>query len=639
MFNVWRDQNNPLIQPDTASSWYSLAAYNASPVVVGDELKLVFRAQAHEDYYHHQKLELSIVGVASSKDGGQTFDEPKPLVEPSEDWDEFGCEDPRVTKVGDLYYIFYTAIGAFPFEPDKIRCAVAISKDLKTIESKHLVTPFNAKAMALFPEKVNGKYALILTVHSDKSPSSIAFAYLDKLDQLWDKAFWDSWYANYLQFALDLRHNDSEQTEVGAVPILIEDGWLLVYSRIQEYFTEHKQFGIDIVILDRDNPQKVLKRLPFPIMVPEEAYEKYGRLPNIVFPSGALLDGDKLDIYYGSTDTTICRATLSLKALMPSLSETNDPMQYATRYEGNPILSPIEDHPWESLHVLNPAAVKLKGKTYILYRAAGPDYTSVVGLAVSEDGYTISERLPEPIYVPRASYEMKTAGPNTNSGCEDARVMHIGNRLYVTYTAYDGVHAPQVASSNISVDDFLAHKWDEWTMPQLVSPEGIDDKDAAIFERKFGNQYLVLHRIDGHICADYVDNLNFDAQKLKRCIQVLGPRPGMWDSRKVGIAGPPLETDEGWLLFYHGITVAGHYCLGVALLGKDDPSQVISRAAQPILTPILDWEKSGWISNVIFPCGQVVMGDTVFIYYGGADHAVGVATLSLSELLEQLRPA
>jgi predicted GH43/DUF377 family glycosyl hydrolase len=149
--------------------------------------------------------------------------------------------------------------------------------------------------------------------------------------------------------------------------------------------------------------------------------------------------------------------------------------------------------------------------------------------------------------------------------------------------------------------------------------------------------YLVLHRIDGQVCADYVDELDFSEDKLKRCIQIFGPRPGMWDSRKVGIAGPPMLTDAGWLLFYHGITDTGAYCLGAVLLNKTDPTVLIGRTALPLMTPVTDYElQDGWVNNVVFPCGQVEIGDDIFIYYGGADHVVGVATINKTKLLQSL---
>jgi predicted GH43/DUF377 family glycosyl hydrolase len=636
MFTVNRDPHNPLINPDLDNPWQAEAAFNPSPVVRNGRLHLVYRAASHPEWYEGETVELSSIAVAREGDDN-LFERPYQLVTPSEDWDRYGCEDPRVTKLGDTYYIFYTALGGFPFGPDNIKVAVALSKDLKTITEKHLVTPFNAKAMALFPERVGGKLRVILTVNSDLPPSKIAIAEFDHPEDIWSEKFWSQWYAEVDAHTLNLKRNDSDHVEVGAPPLWTKDGWLLLYSHIQNYFTEHKIFGIEAALLDLHNPTQVVSRTIYPFMVPEEGYERYGRLPRIIFPSGATRHGDTLTVYYGSTDTSCCRANLSFSALLDSLSPDGQIKQHVDRSPKNPLLGPIAEHPWEASHVLNPTAIELEGQIYILYRAVGPENTSVVGLARSKDGVKILERLPEPIYGPRAAFEQKAAGPTDNSGCEDARIVRIGERLHITYTAYDSVSAPKVAESSITVKDFLAHRFDRWSEPQIITPQGVDDKDASLFPEKIGGQYMILHRVNHHICADYVDSLDFRREKVDRCIQVVGPRPGMWDSEKVGIAGPPIKTAAGWILFYHGITSSHAYCLGAVLLDKHEPTRVIGRTSQPVMTPVESWEREGWISNVVFPCGQVVRDGVVHLYYGGADHVIGVATIDIDTIIHNLR--
>jgi predicted GH43/DUF377 family glycosyl hydrolase len=634
MFNVVRDPKNPLIQPDATTPWLAEAAFNPSPVIKNSTLHLLFRASTHEALFNGPEMELSTIGVAAENSHG-TFDHPRQLILPDTPWDRYGCEDPRVTKIGETFYIFYTALSGYPFGPENIKVAVATSKDLKTIDAKHLVTPFNAKAMALFPERDGGKLRALLTVNSDLPPSKIAIAEFDSPEEIWSPYYWDKWYNHLDEHTLNLKRSDTDHVEVGAPPIWTPKGWVLIYSHIQDYFTDQKIFGIEAALLDLENPTKVLARTVYPFMVPELDYERYGRLPKIIFPSGAIRHGDILTIYYGSTDSTCCRASLSFSMLLASMSKHGEVTQHVKRFYGNPILKPVASHPWESNHVLNPTAVHLNGTTHILYRAVGPENTSVIGYASTRDGITIDKRLPDPIYVPRAPFELKAAGPTDNSGCEDARVVHIGDRLYITYTAFDSVNAPEVAESSISAKDFLAHNWN-WTEPKLISPVGVDDKDACIFPEKINGQYMILHRVSGHICADFVKSLSFRDEKLTRCIQVFGPRPGMWDSLKVGIAGPPIKTPAGWVLFYHGITNDHWYCLGAALLDRKDPTRLLGRTSQPIMTPLTEYERVGWIDNVIFPCGQVVTGDNVFLYYGGADHVVGVATIKLSTLLSAL---
>lgn len=636
MFYVKRGSDNPIIASNNQQPWRQLAAFNPAPIKKDSQLHVLYRAMTDNMFHEGERLSVSSIGhtVADEDSNTARFSEHRQLIAPEEEWERYGCEDPRVTQVDDTYYIFYTAISKFPFDPDGIRVAVALTKDFETIDERHLVTPFNAKAMTLFPEKVGGKWMVLLTANSDLPPSRLSIAQLNSLEQLWDKTFWENWYRKVDEHTLELRRGPGDHVEVGAPPIKTERGWLLVYSHIQNYFSDERIFGIEAVLLDLDDPRKIVGRTRYPFMVPEESYEQYGQLSNIVFPTGALLDGDQLRIFYGACDTVCCTAELSLSALLADMA--TDQATYAKRYKGNPILQPITEHEWESRYVLNPTAIELEDTVHILYRAVGPDNTSVIGYARSKDGLAIDYRSPEPIYVPRADFEKKLDLPDGNSGCEDARIVRVDDRLYITYTGYNGQDAPAVAVSSITVSDFLAQRWDSWSLPELISPPGIDDKDAAIFPEKINDQYMILHRIDHHVCGDFVPQLDFAEHKLTRCIQMFGPRKGMWDSQKVGIAGPPFKTEQGWVLFYHGINEAHHYCLGAVLLDLDDPTIVLGRTAEPIMEPTTKYEREGWVGNVVFPCGQVVRGDTIYIYYGGADKVVGVATLSLQQLIDSL---
>jgi predicted GH43/DUF377 family glycosyl hydrolase len=233
---------------------------------------------------------------------------------------------------------------------------------------------------------------------------------------------------------------------------------------------------------------------------------------------------------------------------------------------------------------------------------------------------------------------MKHADPNGNSGCEDPRITQIGDDVYMLYTAYNSVDAPAVAITHISVEDFKRRDFSKWSKPRLLSPYSIDDKDACIVGEKFKEGYLVLHRINHQICGDFLTTLDDKGKMLNRCFEILRPRRGMWDGLKVGIAGPPIKTNKGWLLLYHGVSENGIYRVGAALLDINDPTIVIARLLQPIFEPIKDYELVGQINNVVFPCGAIVRDDTIYIYYGGADSVVGVATCSLSKILSLLLP-
>lgn len=638
MYTVHRSIHNPILQPDAERSWESVAVLNGCPIQgKGEELTLIYRAIGKPDLVFSPQINSSIIAKAMSKDGSH-FDTTAPLVTRGEDFDRYGCEDPRVTFFEGKYYIFYTALSMIPFQADGIKVACAISDDLETIIEKHLVTPFNAKAMTLFPERVNGKVTALFTIHTDQPPANIVIVQAGNFSDFWDKDFWENWYKNYNQAVIILERKENDHCEVGATPIKTKDGWLVIYSHIQNYFDEaNRIFGIEAILLDINNPFHIIGRTKGPILVPEASYEKYGMVKNITFPSGAILkENGQLDIYYGGADTVCARASLFYNDLVKTMKENDESI--VIRSPKNPILLPIKENSFEEKAVFNPAAILLEGVTYILYRAMSLDNTSTIGLAISQDGENIIERTKEPIYIPREDFEKKGVMPNGNSGCEDPRITQIGDTLYMLYTAYNGINPPAVALSYIKVSDFLARNFSNWSKPQLISPKTIDDKDACIVPGEFTHGHLVFHRIGNQICADYLSSIKEDVQVLNRCIEVLMPRPGMWDSKKVGIAGPPIKIDIGWLLFYHGVSDDGVYRIGAALLDLEDPTILLSRLVSPIFEPQESYEKTGQVNNVVFPCGATLQGDKIYIYYGGGDSVVGVATCSLTEIVELLLP-
>lgn len=637
MYVIRRSTHNPFISPIIDKSWEARGTFNPSPVTKGSITHVLYRALGRPDALM-TPAGISTIGKALSIDG-KHFQNRRQFIIPEKEWEKYGCEDPRVTFFEGRYYIFYTALGGVPFGPGNIKVACAISKDLETIDERHLVTPFNAKAMALFPERIGGKVTAILTAHTDEPPAKIALVQCDTPEELWDIGFWNKWHAEIDEHRINPLRFDTDHVEVGSQPIKTKEGWLLFYSYIQHYFGGGERvFGIEAMLLDLEDPHNIVGKTKGPIMVPEEIYEKYGIVPNVVFPSGALLHANnRVDIYYGAADTVCARASLNLPDLLAAMLPERR-TELAVRAKENPILTPNPTHAWEKRATFNAAAVDIGDTVHLLYRAMGDDNTSVLGYAASKNGVKINDRLSAPAYVPRADFEMKQGSPQGNSGCEDPRLTRIGNTLYMTYTAYDGVHPTRVALTSISIKDFLAEKWEKWSAPVLVTPEQVNDKDMCLMPEKINGQYMIIHRIDPMICADFLDDLKFTKNKLTRCIEIMGPRPGMWDSRKIGIAGPPIKTKKGWLLIYHGVSKTSTYRLGAALLDLKNPSIIISRSVDTILEPIEPYEKEGIVRNVVFSCGQVLRGDTLYIYYGAADQVLGVAKVSLKKLLNILLP-
>jgi len=638
MLRLQRYPNNPILLPSITNDWEKGGTFNGSVVKKDDTYFMAYRAMAPKRFYMDANIQLSTIGIAKSTDG-INFTDQFQLIKPTEDWEKYGCEDPRITYMDGKFYIFYTAIGGYPFNAGNIKVALAISKDLKTVDEKHLITPFNAKAMGLFPEKINGKYVAFLSANTDIPPAKISIRTFEKIEEIWDQKLWENWYSELDKYTLPLLRHARDQVEAGAVPVKTEQGWVFVYSLIRNYYSNDKVFTIEAALLDQDNLLNVKARTTNAMLTPEKEYELFGNIPNVVFPTGAQIIGDEFYVYYGAADTNTCLATCKLEDLMRGLKKKqkdvpDNPRIRFERYEKNPILEPIAERDWEEMAVFNPAAVYEDGKVHILYRAMGHNGMSSVGYATSSDGVTIDERLPYPIYTPREPFETKLK--DGNFGCEDPRLVRLDDRFYMCYTAFDGgVNPPRVAFTSIKADDFLNRRW-EWERPILISPPNIDDKDATIFPKKINDKYVFLHRINDDIWIDFVDDLKFEHNHFLDGSILMHTRVDHWDYKKIGIAGPPIETERGWLLLYHGITPDKIYKVGACLLDLNSPDTVLSRLSYPVFEPEEKYELDGIVNNVVFPCGNVVIREDLYIYYGGADKVLGVAKMNLKMLLDEL---
>jgi predicted GH43/DUF377 family glycosyl hydrolase len=643
---VERYLKNPILTPNKNQSWEAEAVFNGCPIEKGNKIFLLYRAISLPHYHTSAKTRLMVsdIGIAESKDGINFYNRRRFII-PEYEWERFGCEDPRVTKLNDRYYIFYTALSEYPFRAEGIKVGLAISKDLEHIQEKHLVTPFNAKAMALFPERIGGKMWAIITIHTDKPPAKICLASFDQEEDLWSEKYWGNWYRKFEQYTLPLQRRVQDHVEAGTPPIKTKYGWLLIFAYIRNYFSTQRLFGVEAVLLDLKNPMKVLGRTDYPILTPEEYYERIGIAPNVVFPSGALIRKNRIYLYYGAADTTCALAFVDPGGLINKMLKKEIRAAKFTRAKENPIISPLKTHPWEAKATFNPAAIYLEGRVHILYRAMSADNTSTIGYAQSKDGVHIDYRSSEPVYVPREPFEQKLI-PGGNSGCEDPRLTQIGDKVYMLYTAFDGKNPPRVALTWIKVKDFLAQKWN-WARPVLISPPGLDDKDASLFPEKINpvrnkisngvkGKYLILHRSGEDIDLSFCQTLNFDGTWWLEEYRWLSPRRGMWDSKKVGVAAPPIKTAQGWLVLYHGVSEEKIYRVGAILCDLKDPTKIIARTDEPLFEPEAVYEKEGDVSNVVFPCGAVQIGDKIFMYYGGADKVVGVATMELKTLLKIL---
>lgn len=305
------------------------------------------------------------------------------------------------------------------------------------------------------------------------------------------------------------------------------------------------------------------------------------------------------------------------------------------RYEGNPILRPVKEHGWESRFVFNPAAIRLKGKIYLLYRAMGEDMVSRIGLAVlDQTGKRVIERLTEPIFWPVEDWE--------ELGCEDPRLVLLEGRLWMLYTAYSRAVA-QIALASIDPEDFLLGRWEKWQRHGLLFP-GESNKDAFLFPERIDGKFVLVHRVEPAMWISFSKVISCPWPSMEHSI-LMGPRSGdMWDSLKIGAGAPPLKTRYGWLLIYHGVDRRSIYRLGSLLLDIEDPKWILYRSPNPILEPLEPYEKGETgcqVPNVVFTCGAVPQEETeilsfedeVLIYYGAADTVIALATGKVGDMV------
>jgi hypothetical protein len=197
-----------------------------------------------------------------------------------------------------------------------------------------------------------------------------------------------------------------------------------------------------------------------------------------------------------------------------------------------------------------------------------------------------------------------------------------------------------VALTSIYIDDFLSKRWN-WKKPVLISPPHIVDKNACILPEKINGKYVIFHRVFPSILIDFVDNLDFDGKKRWLEGQFKIPTRDLssdWDNLKVGCGPPPIKTKDGWLLIYQavGSNDESRYKIGAMLLDLKDPTKVLARTRSPILEPVAPYENEGFKSGVVYPCGAVVIEGRLFVYYGGADTFVCVASVKLEPFLQKL---
>jgi len=324
---------------------------------------------------------------------------------------------------------------------------------------------------------------------------------------------------------------------------------------------------------------------------------------------------------------------------------------------------------FENEGVLNPAVIREDDNVHFFYRAVQKGNHSSIGYCKLDGPLTVMERWDKPIIVPEFDYESR--------GIEDPRIVKIDDLYYLTYTAYDGVNARGALAVSADLKKFKKHgvivppiSYVEFVY-LLEKAERVNDKyyrnhkfyyqqkdiekekktllwdkDVVFFPRRIKGKLCFLHRIRPGIQIVSVTNLdeltksfweNY-CKNLKKHI-VMDPSTNKHETKYIGGGCPPIETEQGWLLIYHGVEETDKgliYSACAALLKLDDPSIEIARLPYPLFSPENEWEQTGAVSNVVFPTGTALFGDTLYIYYGAADELVACASLSLSALVNEL---
>jgi predicted GH43/DUF377 family glycosyl hydrolase len=306
----------------------------------------------------------------------------------------------------------------------------------------------------------------------------------------------------------------------------------------------------------------------------------------------------------------------------------HDPREVFQRHPGNPILT-AERWPEMVNSVFNPAAVAFDGETLLLVRVEDRTGLSRLTVARSKDGYGNWTVDLDRGLVPDLDSQSE------RWGIEDARITKCGDEYMITYTGFSDAGPLVCLAATRDFRDFTRHG-------PIMPPE---DKDAALFPIKFDGRWALVHRpvptttgIGAHVWISWSPDLRHWGEPT---VLIPARRGGWWDANKVGLGPPPLRTEHGWLLCYHGVkqTVSGSvYRLGLALADLDHPDQLIARSNEWMFGPSASYERAGDVADVVFPCGWILDDDrdTVRMYYGAADTSVCVATASLEELIHLL---
>jgi predicted GH43/DUF377 family glycosyl hydrolase len=315
---------------------------------------------------------------------------------------------------------------------------------------------------------------------------------------------------------------------------------------------------------------------------------------------------------------------------MSIITRKNQRTDLFQRHKLNPILT-AANWPYQVNSVFNPGATLLAdGTTLLLCRVEDRRGHSHLCAARSANGFDDWQIDSQPTFM--ADPERY---PDELWGVEDPRITYVPemDQYAIAYTAYAS-GGPGVALA--FTKDF--HSFERYGV--IMQPE---DKDAALLPRRIDGRWALIHRPVGATSAHMWISYSSDLRNWGGHKKILEARlGGWWDANKIGLSSPPIETQEGWLVIYHGVkqNAAGCiYRLGLALFDLNDPERCLKRGDEWVFGPEEPYELHGDVDKVVFPCGYTIApdGDTIRIYYGAADSSIALATGSIQAMLAWLK--
>jgi predicted GH43/DUF377 family glycosyl hydrolase len=288
-----RFAGNPILEPLKCHSWESRYVFNPAVIQLGGRIHIFYRAIG-EDM-------VSRLGYASSKDGYNIEERlPRPVFEPATSYEKHGCEDPRLTLLDGECFMTYTAYGdIYQIGITNISRENIIGKRWEWGERYYPFPNMKNKNAVIFPRKINDRYVMFHRLDPD-----IFIAYSHDLRN-WENT----------KLVMRPREGLWDCMKIGAAgpPIEIDEGWLLVYHGVDF----ERTYRLGVAILDKEMPERVIYRSKEPILEPNEDYERFGLVPNVVFSCGSVRRKHELLIYYGCADSVIGVATYSLNEIIP----------------------------------------------------------------------------------------------------------------------------------------------------------------------------------------------------------------------------------------------------------------------------------------------------------------------------------